>query len=112
VIFAQQGKYDLSLSKLQEALDVRIMALGADHMDVSSTQYKVSPHLQSKKPLGLKLFHPQPISPTVHVADPTPAAHGCTAHGTGSKSHETPSTSTSPFIRVAAAQTRDVGIPC
>lgn len=39
---ALEGKYDMSLSKLQEALDIRIMALGADHIDVSSTQYKMA----------------------------------------------------------------------
>jgi len=70
VIFAQQSKYDLSLSKLQEALDVRIMALGADHMDVSSTQYKVSPQLQSKK--NSILGH----LPRQCMADPTHTVSG------------------------------------
>ncbi len=36
------GKYDLSLQKFQEALDIRISALGPDHVDVSSTQYKMA----------------------------------------------------------------------
>ena len=35
VIFAQQGKHDLALDKLNEALTIRSTALGADHVDVS-----------------------------------------------------------------------------
>ncbi len=36
------GKYELSLQKFQEALDIRLSALGPDHVDVSSTQYKMA----------------------------------------------------------------------
>ena len=37
-----QGKHDLALDKLSEALAIRSNALGPDHVDVSSTQYKMA----------------------------------------------------------------------
>lgn len=41
-------KYDESLAKFQESLDIRVVALGPDHIDVSSTQYKMSLVLEEK----------------------------------------------------------------